>query len=179
MASSATALMLGVDDAIFLNGVKLDLLAAACYDAGNEPLGQEKLGCFGDQIDHPWRYDPMSTLNTFGTDLNNAHTQPDGNYHYHGNPMALFEIECEAEMTASAVIGFAADGFPVYGSCFDDSGVIRKATSSYVLKDNGGSRQAVSGYTTPQAGVGTVDSGNYDGQFRGDYEYFEAAGESR
>ena len=70
-ASSVTELILG-DNAIFLNGVKLDLLAAACYGVGREQLGREKIGCGQDEIDNPWRYDPMSPLNEFGPDNNNA-----------------------------------------------------------------------------------------------------------
>ena len=176
VSTNTTPLILG-DDAILLNGVKLDLLAAACFDVGPEPLGREKIGCGQDQIDNPWRYDPMSPLNDFGTDRNNAHTQPDGTYHYHGNPMAMFESDCETSGTVSPVIGFAADGFPIYGSCFDDDGTVREARSSYVLKDGGGPRQSVDGYNTPTAGHGAVASSNYDGQFRGDYEYSADSGD--
>ena len=175
-AANVTPLVLG-DDAIFLNGVKLDLLAAACYDVGSEPLGREKIGCGPNQTDNPWRYDPMSLLNNFGTDNNNAHTQPDGTYHYHGNPMAMFETDCETTATASPVIGFAADGLPIYGSCFDDNGTMRKAASSYRLKEDGGQRQAVASYTTPAGGQGDVASDNYDGQFRGDYAYVASTGD--
>ena len=176
IAGSVSPLILG-DDAILLNGVKLDLLAAACYDVGNEPLGREKIGCGPDHNDNPWRYDPMSPLNEFGTDRNNAHTQPDGTYHYHGDPMAMFSGDCASATTASPVIGFAGDGFPIFGSCIDDGGTVRRAVSSYVLKDDGGPRQDVAGYTTPQGGRGSVASSNYDGQFRGDYEYSEGAGD--
>jgi hypothetical protein len=172
-AASNTDLELG-ESAIFLNGVKLDLLPAACFDVGTEPLGQEKIGCGQDQIEHPWRYDPMSPLNDFGTDDNNAHTQPDGTYHYHGNPLAMFDAQCESNMSVSPVIGFAADGFPIYGPCFDDSGTIRKATSSYVLKS--GARQDVTGYTTPTV-TGNVQHSYYDGQFRGDWEYSAGSGD--
>ncbi len=172
-AASNTDLELG-ESAIFLNGVKLDLLPAACFDVGTEPLGQEKIGCGQDQIENPWRYDPMSPLNDFGTDDNNAHTQPDGTYHYHGNPLAMFDAQCESNMSVSPVIGFAADGFPIYGPCFDDSGTIRKATSSYVLKS--GARQDVTGYTTPTV-TGNVQHSYYDGQFRGDWEYSTGSGD--
>ena len=106
-AASTTALTLSMDNAIFLNGAKLDLLPAACYGVGNEPLGREKIGCFEDGT--PWRYDPMFAGNDFGTDSHNAHTQPDGAYHYHGDPVAMYDTSGE---TASGVIGFAADGFP-------------------------------------------------------------------
>lgn len=175
MAASNTELALGVVNVILLNGVVVDILPAACYGVGSEPLGQEKIGCGDDQIENPWRYDPMSNLNNFGTDSHNAHVQPDGTYHYHGNPVALFAQDCVSQSEASPVIGFAADGFPVYGSCIDDgNGGIREAESSYQLKS--GARQAVSGYTTPTV-TGSVVSLNYDGQFRGDYEYVASSGD--
>jgi len=167
---------IGTTEAILLNGVTIDILPAACYGVGSEPLGREKIGCGPSENDHPWRYDPMSPLNTFGTDANNAHTQSSGKYHYHGNPVAMFNQECTDK--PSAAIGFAADGYPIYGSCYEhpETGEIVKATSSYVLKNNGGTRQAVAGYQTPTAGVGGIISSNYDGQFRGDWEYQSDAG---
>lgn len=176
-ASSVTTLTLTLTNALMLNGVVLDLLAAACYDVGDEPLGQEKIGCGNDEIDNPWRYDPMSSLNSFGTDSNNAHTQPDGTYHYHGDPLAMYDTDCDSTAVASPVVGFAADGFPIYGPCFEDpdSSAVRRATSSYQLKS--GTRQDVSGYTTPAAGNGSIASNNYDGQFRGDYEYQAGSGD--
>lgn len=42
VASSATALSLGTSEAILLNGVKVDLLAAACYGVGDEKQGAGK-----------------------------------------------------------------------------------------------------------------------------------------
>ncbi len=83
-ASSATPISLTTDNAVLLNGVKVDLLAAAYYN-----VGDERIGC--SNIDQAWRFDPMHADNNFGTDQHNAHTQPDGSYHYHGNPQALFE----------------------------------------------------------------------------------------
>ena len=178
LASNAMPLDLQVTNVVFLNGATLDLLAAACYGVGNEPLGEEKIGCGPDQIDNPWRYDPMSSLNRFGTDAHNAHTQPDGTYHYHGNPIAMFNQDCELTGEASPVIGFAADGFPVFGFCFKDAnGSIRKARSSYVLKNDAGPRQDIAGYETPVAGIGGIVSANHDGQFIGDWEYQEGAGD--
>lgn len=175
---SGTALSLETTNAVFLNGVTLDLLAAACYGEGNEVLGNEKTGCGNDQINHPWRYDPMSPLNDFGTDSHNAHTQPDGTYHYHGNPNAMFDQNCDINAEPSPVIGFAADGYPIFGSCYLDSttGNVLKATSSYQLKNNGGARVAVNGYQTPDPTQGTVQSANYDGQFTGDWEYVDGSG---
>ena len=162
---------------VLLNGGLIELLAAACYDQGNDTLGREKIGCGGNLLDHPWRYDPMSPLNSFGTDIHNAHTQPTGLYHYHADPNSIFENNCDNVSSASPVIGFAADGFPLYGSCIDDNGTIRKAQSSYQLKNDGGPRQAVAGYQTPTGGTGSIASSNYDGQFRGDWEYVENTGD--
>lgn len=154
-AASPTALTLETDNAILLNGVKVDLFAAACFG-----VADEKIGC--NDINQPWRFDPMSPHNNFGTDNHNAHTQPDGAYHYHGNPKALFDFDKAVE---SPVVGFAADGFPIYGSYFDDAGIVRKAESSYRLK--AGSRPGGAG----------DPGGTYDGTYRDDYEYVEGLGD--
>ncbi len=160
-AGSNTNLTLTYDNGIFLNGAKLDILPAACYGVGPDPLGSEKIGC--NVITTPWRYDPMFAGNDFGTDSHNAHTQPDGAYHYHGNPLALFDNS--SPTVASGVIGFAADGYPIYGPYFDDGGSIRLAVSGYTLR---------AGARTNQAGEGAFPGGNYDGTFRDDYEYTAA-----
>lgn len=155
IASQKTAISLRVDNAILLNGVKVDLLAAGCFGVGNG-----KIGC--NDMSQLWRYDPMHAANGFQVDSHNAHAQPDGTYHYHGSPFALFE---DTDTQDSPVIGFAADGFPIFGSYFDDQGAIRKATSSYRLKL--GSRPT---------GIGDP-GGSYDGAFRDDYEYIEGLGD--
>jgi arylsulfatase A-like enzyme len=155
IALQPTSISLQVDNAIMLNGVKVDLLAAGCYGIGNG-----KIGC--NDMNQAWRYDPMFAANGFAVDSHNAHAQPDGTYHYHGSPLALFDSEQEQD---SPVIGFAADGFPIFGSNFDDQGVIRKAQSSYRLK--AGSRPT----------GGSDPGGIYDGTYRDDYEYIEALGD--
>lgn len=159
-AAAPTALSLIYDNGVFLNGVKLDVLAAACYGVGNEPLGQEKIGCM--DAGTPWRYDPMYSGNSFGTDSHNAHTQPDGAYHYHGDPLAMYD---DTGPTASGVIGFAADGFPIYGPYIDDNGTIRRVESGYTLK---------TGARVSQTGEGAFPGGDYDGTFIDDYEFTDA-----
>ena len=48
----------------------------------------------------------------FGDDMNHAHVQPTGEYHYHGMPELLLDLlEQEKNMT---LVGWASDGFPVY-----------------------------------------------------------------
>ncbi|MEM7304793.1 MAG: YHYH protein [Pseudomonadota bacterium] len=160
-ANTPTPISLGMDNGIFLNGVKLDMLAAACYGVGPGPIGQEKIGCH--DLNQPFRYDPMYAHSNFIIDSHHAHTQPTGAYHYHGNPMAMFDNDSAIE---SPVIGFAADGFPIYGSYFNDNGVIRKAKSSYVIKNDGGPRKEVI-----YSGVTYSPGGHYDGKFVDDYEY--------
>lgn len=154
-ANETTALSLTYDNALLLNGIKVDLIAAACYN-----VGDEKIGC--NDIDQPWRFDPMSPENDFGTDSHNAHTQPDGTYHYHGNPVALFDQSGSVE---SPVVGFAADGFPIFGTYINDNGQIRAVTSSYRLKN--GTRPSSAG----------DPGGTYNGQYVDDYEYIEGLGD--
>ena len=154
-ASQVTPISLQVDNAILLNGVKVDLLAAGCFGIGNG-----KIGC--NDMSQPWRYDPMHAANGFNVDSHNAHAQPDGTYHYHGTPVALFD---DTENVESPIIGFAADGFPILGSYFNDQGSTRKAQSSYRLKS--GARPSGSG----------EPGGFYDGAFRDDYEYVEGLGD--
>jgi arylsulfatase A-like enzyme len=155
-AATTTPITLTTDNAILLNGVKVDLLAAACYG-----VGDEKTGC--NNINQPWRFDPMFKANGFKVDSHNAHTQPDGSYHYHGKPNAMYEQDNPT--AASPVVGFAADGFPIFGPYIDDNGTIRKVFSSYRLKQ--GNRP--SGNGNP--------GGVYDGTFRDDYEYIAGDGD--
>jgi len=163
LADQITPLSLQYDNAVFLNGVKLDLMAAACYGVGPDPLGEEKIGCF--DADTPWRYDPMHSSNDFGADDNNAHTQPDGAYHYHGDPAAMYDA---SGTIVSGVIGYAADGFPIRGPYIDDNGTIRIIQSSYVLKD---------GNRTNQDAEGEFPGGEWNGQFRDDFHWQEGAGD--
>jgi hypothetical protein len=157
-APEPAALSLLTYDAIMLNGVVLDEVANGCYkpdaaraDAnGNTPDG---CGLFVE-----WRLDPLGTVG-FGTDSHNAHVQPGGLYHYHGDPRALFDPDAT---TASPVIGFAADGFPIFGPYYRDdaTGEVRMATSGYTLK--AGERPAKSA---------SSPGGAYDGTYVQDYEF--------
>lgn len=154
-AASTTDLSLSVDNAILLNGVKVDLLTAGCFG-----VGDGRIGCNDDN--QPWRADPLFSGGDFQVDQHNGHTQPDGTYHYHGDPLALFD---RSGSVVSPVIGFAADGFPVFGSYFSDNGSIRAAEASYQLKS--GNRPSGPG----------APGGVYDGTYRDDYEYVAGSGD--
>jgi len=155
-AANNTEISLNTDNAILLNGVKVDLLAAACFG-----VGDGKVGC--NNNDQAWRYDPMFAANGFRVDTHNAHSQPDGSYHYHGTPNALYVAENNG--SESPVVGFAADGFPIYGPFFNDGDSIRQAFSSYQLKSGG-------------RPTGNDDPGGvYDGTYRDDYQFVDGYGD--
>lgn len=154
IAANPTPLSIQYDNAILLNGVKVDILAAACLN-----VGDERTGC--NVQDQPFRFDPMHAPNGFNIDSNNAHTQPNGSYHYHGPP----PITSGSDSEISGVIGFAADGFPIFGPWFNDGTTIRKAQPSYLLKSG-----------IRSTGRAEYDVA-YDGTFRDDYEYVQSAGD--
>lgn len=161
IANSSTELSLLAYGAVMLNGVVLDQVANGCYmpdDASADGDGNIPNGC-GLWVD--WRLDPLGKV-SLGADSHNAHTQPGGLYHYHGNPYALYDTEDKTQ--ASPVIGFAADGFPIYGPRYVDetSGQVVEATSGYTIKP--GSRP------TGDASPG----GSYDGTYIQDYEFTNA-----
>ena len=161
LASEKTALDLSSYNAVMLNGVVLDQLANGCYkpsDPNADRDGNIANGC-GPSVD--WRLDPMGKVK-FGTDSHNGHTQPGGLYHYHGSPNALYDPE-ETDQ-GSPVIGFAADGFPIYGPHYIDekTGKMLVAISGYTLKK--GNRPSSS----------NSPGGAFDGTYIQDYEFTEA-----
>ncbi|MEM9487164.1 MAG: YHYH protein [Cyanobacteria bacterium P01_F01_bin.116] len=108
-----------------------------------------------------WNYDALSDKINLGLDQHNAHVQPNGSYHYHGLPTGLLQG------TAMTLVGYAADGFPVYGQYghavpnSSTSGLV-ELQSSYRLKT--GQRPSGPG-------------GTYDGTFVQDYEYVVGLGD--
>ena len=73
----------------------------------------------------------------FGTDSNNAHVQPDGKYHYHSVPEGFVTALNKGE--AMTLIGWAADGFPIYSRygytvATDATSAIKLVRASYRLK---------------------------------------------
>lgn len=135
-------------DAILANGVPVQMREATC-------TGSAACGVFDGAAN------PMHNPAMYGIDQHNAHVLADGSYHYHGDPGALYDDSGE---TAFQPIGVAADGFPVFGPWINDGGLIRKATSSYVLR---------TGLRTSDPAPETT----YDGTFAEDYEYIEGHGD--
>lgn len=111
-----------------------------------------------------WRYEALSGKINLGLDQNNAHVQPNGAYHYHGLPKGL--ISDISPDRHSPLIGYAADGFPIYAlygyvDPKDPSKGVKKMQSSWRLKSG-----------TRDGGPG----GRYDGTFVQDWQYVDGAG---
>ncbi|NDA26292.1 MAG: YHYH protein [Verrucomicrobia bacterium] len=103
-----------------------------------------------------WHIEALGGRKSLGLDQNNAHVQPNGAYHYHGIPTGL--ISTLGGGDGPKLIGYAADGFPIYGQSAQNR-------SSYRLKK--GNRP---GGTAGPGGV-------YDGTYEADYEFVPGSGD--
>ena len=140
---------------VALNGVRFHPSAAEFYK-GNRQGG--------------WRYEALSGAVSLGIDESNAHVQPSGSYHYHGLPDLYLEKLGLNPNQHSPLVGWAADGFPVYAiygyqDPNDQNSNIIELKSSYQLK----SGRRPSGNDQP--------GGSYDGTFVADYEYVAGVGD--
>lgn len=159
-----------------INSVKFDpATAGRCNDAGECSLarGQGK-----------WNIEALGhdTFN-FGDDMNHAHVQPTGEYHYHGMPELL--INFLGDNQGMTLVGWASDGFPVYArygfsNPNDANSDLKVLSPSYKLKSqpdanrpstltklNGGPNQAA---TTPNTPIPM-------GAFTQDFEYVDGLGD--
>jgi YHYH protein len=115
-----------------------------------------------------WNNEALTGKLNLGVDLSNAHVQPTGAYHYHGNPTGLVEKLAGKDVGKKMVlIGYAADGYPVYSvygytKANDSKSGLKKLTTGYRLKEG----------TRPDGPKGT-----YDGTYRQDFEYVEGSGD--
>jgi hypothetical protein len=76
-----------------------------------EPGTAETVSCGSGES---YRIEALQDLYDLGLDMNNAHVQPGGKYHYHGASQLL--VDAFATDGDLAHIGFAADGFLIYYS---------------------------------------------------------------
>jgi hypothetical protein len=128
-----------------LNGVKIDAnTAGTCDDSGNN------CSLIGNEGN--WHIEALGqTSFNFGTDDNNAHVQPGGAYHYHGMPEGFITLR-GGNSSAMTLIGWAADGFPIYArygysEAGNASSTIKVITGSYQLIENiSASRPSVAVY---------------------------------
>jgi hypothetical protein len=117
-----------------------------------------------------WNYEALGNAVPLGLDSNYGHVQPTGKYHYHGIPTGLMQRLGAKRDAHSPMIGWAADGFPIYAlngysdPLYAGSAVVKLKTS-YRLKV---------GARPPQP---EAPGGTYDGAFVQDYEYAEGLGD--
>jgi hypothetical protein len=117
-----------------------------------------------------WNYEAKSGHTDLGLDQNDAHVQPGGVYHYHGLPSGLVESLGGKDGSKMILIGWAADGFPIYTNHGHQDPKVAtsplvKMRSSYQLKKG----RRPSGNRGP--------GGDYDGTFTADYEYVAGSGD--
>ena len=147
---------------IALNGIVFDPgTAGTCDNSGNTcSPGGAPVGT--------WTIEALGQNSfKFGTDSNNAHVQPGGVYHYHGVPAGF--VTKLNKGTAMSLIGWAADGFPIYArygyaTATDANSAIKVLASSFRLKTlPDANRPATSMYPM--------------GAFTQDYEYVAGLGD--
>lgn len=106
-----------------------------------------------------WNIEALSGAMNLGLDSSNAHVQPNGAYHYHGLPMGI--LERFPYTTKPTLLGWAADGFPIYGP-YGYSDANDSASRMIKLKSGHGVKSG-----TRPSGPG----GRYDGTYVQDYEF--------
>lgn len=139
----------GYDFGILFSGVAMDPFTAEFFMNGSQP-------------NRSWNETALTSAVNLGTDCNNAHVQPSGEYHYHGTPNAFIDALTNGQTPTSMIkLGYAADGFPIYYKYgYGSDGNLEVLESGYRLKE--GSR--------PGDGI-TAPNGCYDGLYFQDYEY--------
>ena len=165
----------GATIAYALNSVKFDPgTAGRCDDDGVCSLAQGQ---------GQWNIEALGhDTFDFGDDMNHAHVQPSGEYHYHGIPELLLDfLGQEENMT---LVGWASDGFPVYAryayiDACDANSQIVSIQPSWRLKEEGDpGRPDI--LTELSGGPGGSSYPNIPiemGAFTQDFEYVEGSGD--
>lgn len=145
-----------------LNGVKVDAgTGGSCSDYGNACSLADNSG--------GWSIEALGQSHfDFGTDENNAHVQPTGEYHYHGLPEGFITLR-GGDDTKMTLIGWASDGFPIYARYgYSDP---NDASSQIVAMQ--GSYQHVTTVSDTRPPVETYQMGT----FAQDWQYVEGSGD--
>ena len=127
---------------VAINGVKF------------EPETAETVECATGQT---YRIEALQQVYDLGFDVNNAHVQPNGEYHYHG--ISALMVEAFNGTDADLVhIGFAADGHLVM---YSKSGALRSGYALVTARRTGSDCQPSLRNTTPIDLEGTDPDGTY------------------
>ncbi len=130
-----------------------------------EPGTAETLTCDSGET---YRIEALQDVYNLGLDFNNAHVQPEGQYHYHGVSQMLVEAyEDDGDLVH---VGFASDGYLIY---YSKSGAYE---SSYELSTDArsGTDCVPSG---PDPETVDVEGTTPDGTYTSDYVYVEGSGD--
>lgn len=121
-----------------------------------------------------WREEAISPTDQgqLGLDMNRAHVQPTGAYHYHGIPTGLVEHLAGGKEHVDkkmVLVGYAADGFPIYNryaykDASDPKSDLVEMKPSYQLKKGN------------RPGGNEGPGGAYDGKYSQDYEFVQGSG---
>jgi len=176
---------------VFINGTALFNYAdGVSYSLSN---GEDQGGPSGGNPDGIWNRDAI-LAEMDGFDCSKGHPAM-GNYHHHQNPSA-FKLDLTVLSTIcntydadglyainaaqhSPLIGFAYDGFPIYGAYgyanTDGTGGVARIKSSYSLRNISVRTQYADGTTVTN---GPPVNTTYPlGHYQEDYEYISNAGE--
>jgi hypothetical protein len=123
-----------------LNGVKIDPgTGGSCPSTVTSTSDCSLLPTSG--ASGPWRMEALGqTTFDFGADLNNAHVQPDGAYHYHGVPEGILTKNGVSSTSPKMLlIAWAPDGYPMYvrygySTATSAASALKVIRSSYALK---------------------------------------------
>lgn len=159
-----------------INSVKFDPgTAGRCNNNGECSLGQGQ---------GQWNIEALGHETfDFGDDMNHAHVQPNGQYHYHGIPELLVEFLGGGQNMT--LVGWASDGFPVYArygytNALDSSSEIISLQSSWRLKsmaDEGRPDSLTAMVGGPNQGNSFPNTPIPMGAFTQDFEYAEGHGD--
>jgi hypothetical protein len=159
-----------------INSVKFDpATAGRCDDSGRCSLAMGSGRWSIEALGH-------NTFN-FGDDMNHAHVQPSGAYHYHGMPELLIDLLGQDQNMT--LVGWASDGFPVYAryaytDANDATSAIKVITPSWKLKsvaDSGRPTNITQLAGGPGQGNSNPNRPIPMGAFTQDFEYVEGSGD--
>ncbi len=159
-----------------LNSVKFDpATAGRCNDDGVCSLAQGQGRWTIEALGH-------DTFD-FGDDMNHAHVQPTGAYHYHGMPELLMEFL--GNKKGMILVGWASDGFPVYArygynDAHDSNSQLIALQPSYKLKsqpDADRPNMLTKLMGGPGQGTTNLNLPIPMGAFTQDYEFVEGHGD--
>ena len=159
-----------------INSVKFDpATAGRCDDDGVCSLAQGQ---------GQWNIEALGHETfDFGDDMNHAHVQPSGEYHYHGMPELLMDLL--GDDSSMTLVGWASDGFPVYArygfaNANDSSSEVISLQPSWRLKtepDEGRPDTLTALEGGPGQGTNNPNIPIPMGAFTQDFEYVEGHGD--